>query len=419
MLSKVACARRVCLSCQYGVAQRIAARPRLLPLQRDLGQRWYASNHFANDNVLEAMMSGRRSAGQDLQKQKKRGKGRRQKRTNPRADTNASWWEPEGAQLSQSPQGQLLAKSPPLPEQRTVEHNPFEEEVEPSTTEKVPSETTNESAIDESSPHEESTEPPVDKTFPSEGPTEELSEEVGDADYPIQRVTSRGFSPDDFSQWAAGEGEPSSEVLKHFQDTWQPYVVGKTRLDRQNVGVGALGQRFNALVMKDPDTLGHNEGRIVTAAKDLPPSIPFDLEGFAPAEIENMEPDEEAFENLDALRPTDSSTLTRHDFESLRDLIADGFNGSQLVMYWRTHRDPEEKPAYDSATYPWLQDLGTWTPVDQDGVHKLSREKKAKRYYAYRILTRIWGLQIQEEVEIPGRVVAKLRNLPHTLITRK
>lgn len=243
------------------------------------------------------------------------------------------------------------------------------------------------------------------------------NEEMENEDHPEERVITRTFSNKDFNHWATDNNANAGEALSHDQGSRKPYVVGKTRLDRQSIGVGALGQRFDALIMKNPDNLGHNQGRIVTAVKDLPPSIPFDLDTFSPLEDADLEPDEEAFLNLDALRPTDSSTLTRYDFEELRDEIADGFNGSQLVVYWRRRKNPDLKPAEASAAYPWLRDLGTWIPVDQDNAYPISREKKMKQQYAHRVMTQIWGLQIQEEVERPGRVTARLATLSYTLIT--
>lgn len=244
-------------------------------------------------------------------------------------------------------------------------------------------------------------------------------EQMEDEGHPAERVIERSFSEEDFNSWAAGEEVNPSEALNHYQQSGKPYIVGKTRLDRQSVGVGALGQKFNALVMKDPDTLGHNEGRVLSTTEELPHSIPFDLEGFSPPENADLEPDEEAFLNLDAIRPTESSTLTRYEFEALRDEIADGFNGTQLISYWRRHHDSNLKPAEASAAYSWLRDLGTWVPVDEESIHPISREKKAKQYYAYRLMTQTWGLQIQEEVEIPGRVTAKLATVPYTLVTSK
>lgn len=243
--------------------------------------------------------------------------------------------------------------------------------------------------------------------------------ETDDADIQQQqaeRKIGRSISDEDFSYWAADEHGNPRKTSETSQRAQKPYIIGRTRLDRQNVGLGALGQKFDALVMNDPDALGHREGRFIPSHNELPPSIALDPETFSRVEEPGMEPDEEAFLNLDSLRPTMSSTLTRHDFESLRDMIAEGFNGSQLILYWQRHRDPDVKPVDASAAYTWLKDLGTWKPVDEE-IYPTSRETKAKISYANRIMTQIWGLQVQEEVEMPGRVTAKLATVPHTLIS--
>lgn len=387
MISRVLCARRVCLSCRSGIIQRTTARPRMLPIHHELGRRRFASaQDVSKDDILDALMSGRRSVGKKA--------GKRERVSSWDGDTQKPAKRASAGHKSQrmeldedepigNTRNEKLSKSRGLSDEQFV-------------SQEVP---------------EQTTEPQEDYVLPID--------ETEQQGLIKERTITRAFSEEDFNHWAAEEKEPTSEALEHYQNTQKPYIVGKTRLSRQNVGVGALGQRFNALVMKNPDALGHNKGRIVTAGKDLPPSIPFDLEGFSPVEDADMEPDEEAFLNLNTLRPTDSSTLTRYAFEALRDEIAEGFNGNQLILYWRRHDDPELKPAEASAAYSWLRDLGTWAPVDEANIYPISREKKAKQYYAYRIMTSIWGLQVQEQVETPGRVVARLATLPFTLITSK
>lgn len=110
---------------------------------------------------------------------------------------------------------------------------------------------------------------------------------------------------------------------------------------------------------------------------------------------------EEVRANIDELRPSDTTVVRRKDFEKLVDALVDGFTREQLVGYFNRGDWEHTLQANDAPSHPWMVKQGAWQAAQSNQWGSL----KPKQQQAVLILTAMWNLEIQEQVEGLGRTL--------------
>ncbi len=114
---------------------------------------------------------------------------------------------------------------------------------------------------------------------------------------------------------------------------------------------------------------------------------------------------EEARANIDELRPTTETSLTRKEFRKLQNTLTKGFLRSQLKDYIQEHRAAGRANAA-AQPYKWIKAVSPWVPLNGDSNTEeeidrslrgyLPQSSTEKERMVVQIMRECWGLSIQE-----------------------
>ncbi|PNY29914.1 Uncharacterized protein TCAP_00174 [Tolypocladium capitatum] len=198
---------------------------------------------------------------------------------------------------------------------------------------------------------------------------------------------------------AASQGEPRTD---------EPAAAESSRafrhdlLHQQHLGVEALGKPVEALIIKNPNKMKRSRKAVPLLEEAVASGVPLHWEDGLPQE-DGPESDfsEEVWKNIDELRPSDTTVVRRRDFEKLVDALVDGFTREQLVGYFNGGDWEHTLQANNTPSYPWMVKQGAWQAAQSNQWGSL----KPKQQQAVLILTAMWNLEIQEQVEGLGRTL--------------
>ena len=197
------------------------------------------------------------------------------------------------------------------------------------------------------------------------------------------------------------------------KNTLPPRQFKNEFLRQQNLSVDALGERVNALIVKNPSRLGKQISGLAFTSEPLPPISELDWKSVLPEKDNDVDAAKEAIRNIEELRPTETTVLPKVSFDSILDRLVNDFTGQQLHVYSRLRKSLEPKSTV--ASYAWLESQTEWkTSTPQSHENELRKHRLARR-----ILATHWGIQIQEEVENPGTTTIVVSHAVFRLVTRE
>lgn len=213
------------------------------------------------------------------------------------------------------------------------------------------------------------------------------------------------------------------ELSTDSQPTVQP--APRTRqfrhdlVNRQSLGVDALGKPVEAFIIKNPNKLrftrkenpDHPEG---VAASDAT-GEPLTWQSVMPQMTDESELSEEVWQNIEEIRPNDTTIVRRKDFDKLIDYLVDGFTQEQLVTYFSRGNWDKILENTNGPLYTWLVKQSTWSPAQSNDWASL----KPKQRQAVAILSGKWKLEILEQIEGLGRSIVWLQPDTFNLIASK
>ncbi|KAG5942558.1 hypothetical protein E4U53_007221 [Claviceps sorghi] len=192
---------------------------------------------------------------------------------------------------------------------------------------------------------------------------------------------------------------------------------GRTRrhdlLQRQSLGVNALGKPVEAIILTNPNRLKRTrKPRPLIEDEPAGPALPLTLESVFPQYTDYSD---EVLENIEEIRPKDTTVVRRKDFDKLMKRLVDGFTHEQLATYfsngtWNGARNVDNKPSY-----PWILEQSPWTAAEAEQNPWENLTPKERR--AMLILSAKWKLEIQEHIEGLGGMVLWLKPHVFKLIT--
>ncbi|ODA78668.1 hypothetical protein RJ55_06050 [Drechmeria coniospora] len=158
-------------------------------------------------------------------------------------------------------------------------------------------------------------------------------------------------------------------------------------LRHQDLGVTVLGKPIEALIIKNPNKMRNLRKPLPILEEDTAVTgSPVHWGDNVPMDDDcSSDFSAEVQRNIEELRPKYSTVLRRKDFDKLMSALVDGFTGSQLIDYFSKGNSDSMLNAADTPSYSWLAVL---------------------------IMTTMWKLEIQEQVEglgTPNRVIESLR----------
>ncbi|KAK5998841.1 hypothetical protein PT974_01225 [Cladobotryum mycophilum] len=346
MLSRVALVPRICLNCRLGLT------PTRAPLyaRTSLSQEhWFRRRYYASDSTIhtkeriEALISGRlveskfKSSAKKTNKQRGGSKGKRGKRKSKKDEDDLPDWG-----LALKAKAKVLAEREAIIDIiEPVVENPLVEE--PVTEESI----------------KEDVETPTPEQEP-EVPTPTKAE----PDKPLEAIPTRIFKDD--------------------------------LVQARNLGVEALGQPVEALVVKNPNQMRRPRKPVrMLEEEKMAESIDLHWQTVMPKVEEPDELMDEAVQNIDELRPIDTNTLRIKDFDDLADQLVEGFTYNQLLAYFHRNLPKIDTKKTEIPKYDWVLEQTFWKASQPDHWELL----KPKQRYAVMIIKKIWNLDIQEQVE--------------------
>lgn len=172
-------------------------------------------------------------------------------------------------------------------------------------------------------------------------------------------------------------------------------------LHHQSLEMDALGRRIDAIILDNPNNLSRKNNRPLVMPKSDSSDAKLDWNTLRPANTPGLDPTAEVAQNLDELRPVDTSTLTLKDYEKTRDFLVQAFTKDQLDAYLKLrHADVKKHETIQGVEYPWLERRGTWTPLELRGPGHMT----PKQQVANRILSAVWGVDVLEDVMSVGSI---------------
>lgn len=249
-----------------------------------------------------------------------------------------------------------------------------------------------------------------------------------EADHAVDNRDLDGQDTLDYNSHAAdGELDPASDI---GEDTLPPNddvreykeraarekrqkLRGDELLYQRDVGIKALGQTVDALILRNPNKMFTSRADEPLIERDQP-SKPFDLQNVVghAQEASAAQPQSELFRNIEELRPSDTTVLRRSQFEELQQALLDGFTTAQLRAYMQAF--PKEN-VEDIAPYAWVTEQVDSLHSEQNP--EMSRSVKSS--FVLRIMLRAWHLETQDEYEKVGSMRFQLRQDAWWLLNRK
>jgi hypothetical protein len=174
---------------------------------------------------------------------------------------------------------------------------------------------------------------------------------------------------------------------------------------RQSLGVGALGKPVDALIIKNPNKLRFTKKEPTEHDTNVRHEVGTHLtwQSLVPQETEAEESafDKEVWQNIEEIRPKESTIIKRKDFDKLVEYLAEGFTHEQLVTYFNLGNWDNIMDTTGEHSYSWLLKQSPWAAANLNDWAAL----KLKQRQAVAILTAMWKLEIQEQIEGLGRTV--------------
>ncbi|KAG9258636.1 mitochondrial inner-membrane-bound regulator-domain-containing protein [Emericellopsis atlantica] len=181
-------------------------------------------------------------------------------------------------------------------------------------------------------------------------------------------------------------------------------------LHQESMGLKALGEDLSAIIMNNPDTLRRPFEPIVMP-KDAPEE-PLDWDQLLEAETPADADAEDISRNIEAMRPRHSPVLSSREYDALAKKVNDAFLSEQLVRYITPRKESMTDFGSINVSFPWMKSLSRWTPMGDRTTHQ-----SPKRRLVHDIMTKLWGLQRQEEVDKLGSCLVELKPEAYSLIT--
>ncbi|KND88019.1 hypothetical protein TOPH_07280 [Tolypocladium ophioglossoides CBS 100239] len=199
---------------------------------------------------------------------------------------------------------------------------------------------------------------------------------------------------------AASESEPRTDETAAAESS---RAFRHDLLRHQYLGVEALGKPVEALIIKNPNKMKSARKAVPLLEEEaVAAGVPLHWEDVLPKEEEpEFDFSEEVRKNIDELRPSDTTVVRRKDFEKLVNALVDGFTREQLVGYFNRGDWEHTLRANNTPSYPWMVKQVTWQAAQSNQWGSL----KQKQQQAVLILTAMWNLEIQEQVEGLGRML--------------
>ncbi|GAB0135055.1 hypothetical protein EsDP_00003407 [Epichloe bromicola] len=186
-------------------------------------------------------------------------------------------------------------------------------------------------------------------------------------------------------------------------------------VNRQSLGVDALGKPVEAIIIKNPNRLKRPSKPIPLSEDERTGTgIPLDWQSIFPRESDASDVSDEVWQNIEEIRPRDATVVRRVDFDKMVARLVDGFTQEQLVTYLNRGKWDDVWEGENSPGYPWILKQSPWIAAQPNQWGALKR----KQQQAVMILSVKWKVDIQEHIEGLGRTVVWLQPTVFQLITR-
>ncbi|XWW94056.1 hypothetical protein V2A60_001998 [Cordyceps javanica] len=189
-------------------------------------------------------------------------------------------------------------------------------------------------------------------------------------------------------------------------------------LTHQHLGVSALGRPVEALILKDPNRMQRSRKQIPVLESeeaDAKPVVELKWTDYVLKPDDEQDPVLEAWDNIDEMRPADTTTIPVHEYHRLVAALVDGFTQGQLSSYitMKHAQELEAQAKEESNTYSWIQKQTHWQP----GYQIELESKKPKYVCSATIIDKIWKLDVREQVESLGRALLWVHPVTFRLLT--
>ena len=220
--------------------------------------------------------------------------------------------------------------------------------------------------------------------------------------------TANGSSAE-HDESVSGDHHKNNETAAEEQPSSSPLptrVFKHDLLNHQSLGVDALGKPVEALIIKNPNKLRRAKKNIPVLEEQTDGSgDPIRWQSFVRDEgAPETDFTEEVWANIDELQPKDTTLLPRRDVNKLIDQLVDGFTKDQLAGYFNRGNWDSSKGGR-TPVHSWIERQGAWEAAQSNHWDRL----RPKQQHAAIIITAVWGIEVQEQVEGLGRTKVWLR----------
>lgn len=197
----------------------------------------------------------------------------------------------------------------------------------------------------------------------------------------------------------------------------------RVRPKTEALSIDILGRPAHAIVMKDIGSSKNKYDIPQTEAEN--DSEPVNLSDVLKQQA-GVSTSDEVLLNIHELRPSQPRPITQRDFDSLRDVLVQGFTKAQLAAYMVRHQPETEspKPPHSSSGAPWVLEQWPWVP-DAAAIGKVSdpvldgylhASMSPKDQLAVRLMRECWAISTQEVENGQGYLDVRLRDLEFALL---
>ncbi|KAI5464215.1 mitochondrial inner-membrane-bound regulator-domain-containing protein [Mariannaea sp. PMI_226] len=173
-------------------------------------------------------------------------------------------------------------------------------------------------------------------------------------------------------------------------------------LENAPLGVSALGMEADAILVKNPNKMRHDQRPTLEVdEKPVESSIEnIDWSKLSPQNRvdEHTVTKEEVWNNINELRP-DTKALRMKDYEKLSRALFNGFTTQQLRDYLREAPDEAGSPEINLGDYFWIAKQIPWAPFRTMQSTNLAY----KSAYIHKLITQKWNVKIQDFVDDLGQ----------------
>ena len=229
-----------------------------------------------------------------------------------------------------------------------------------------------------------------------------------EAEIPFDRDLHLSQAEEDIPEEPRETAElPDLEAVETSQDAISWREFRDNLVNQEHLGVGALGRPADALIIKNPNKMWAPKKPLpILEEEEALPEAGLDWRDLVPKPNDTpSDVFEEVRQNIDELRPKDTSVLGEWAFNNLLNNLVEGFTRQQLGDYYRHATDDSLKRAEDIAVYPWIEEETPWNtshPFDTRGL-------KPKQMLALMIMQTKWSLEPREQAEAVGQKQVKLK----------